>query len=194
MKYSGKSVLEEKMNKIIKNKYLKSIFIVTVIALLCILAYNGYKFIVMSTNEDIIIYEHYDSKFLFCITDILDDNRLEIVIDNYAGRGFLWLENPFYYGEEGYRPKDGEKITVLVPEGYDISYNTTAKDDRQEINALRSYIYSYDEEKYGLSEIYADFKVCGYDCPPNLLELKDGRKYIVYKKFNYLYMKELTEV
>ena len=57
----------------------------------------------------------------------------------------------------------------------------------------KEYVNPSEKEQFGLSECNIDFYTCGYNTFPQIFFLNDGRKFVVYKKFNYLFLKEIKE-
>ncbi|MBQ8175549.1 MAG: hypothetical protein IJ035_00750 [Oscillospiraceae bacterium] len=180
------------MRKILKNKFVR--ILAVLLAAFCV--FQLYKLIIIATNKDEIIYKHSHSLFLFSFIDVSDDNELKFLIDNYQGRGFLLLDNPFYDGERCY-PKKRETQYVLVPEKYNITPDSCVRLDWDgSFPPYRKYIHEYCEEEiknFNLSPVYVDFEVCGERCAPVLFEMTDGRQFIIYKKFNCLFMREVEE-
>lgn len=142
-------------------------------------------------NEDMIIYKHGSSKFLFLVTDVTNYNELKIEICNYHGRGILLLDDPFYESKDT-KPVPWKSVfkNVSIPKDYNITPNNCLKNETG--GMIREYISPKEKEKFNLSESLTDFYVSGYNCYPQLYFLSDGRKFIIYKKFNYLFIRELN--
>lgn len=160
------------------------------------LVYSGckgvFRHIAFMNNDDPVICELSTSDFAFDIyRGGFDDNELQFNIV-YA-KFSLWGGDPFYESLET-RPiprKPMEKIKVSVPEEYGITPDSVVKDEKGSF-VTNTYSIGTDEElieMYGLSEGCVDFRTCGRRyCGPYLIELKDGREYIIYKSFARLYL------
>ena len=163
-----------------------------VIFLICLGFKGFFKHIALWNNDDTVICELSTSDFAFDIyCGGFDDNELQFNIV-YA-KFSLWGGDPFYESLET-RPiprKPMEKITVSVPEEYGITPDSVVKDEKG-IFVTDTYSIGMEEElieRYGLSEGCVDFWTCGRRyCGPYLIELKDGREYIIYKSFDRLYL------
>ena len=163
-----------------------------VIFLICLGFKGFFKHIALWNNDDTVICELSTSDFAFDIyCGGFDDNELQFNIV-YA-KFSLWGGDPFYESLET-RPiprKPMEKITVSVPEEYGITPDSVVKDEKG-IFVTNTYSIGMEEElieRYGLSEGRVDFWTCGRRyCGPYLIELKDGREYIIYKSFDRLYL------
>lgn len=159
--------------------------IIVILAGYCI--YKIYKFTIVSMIDDEIICELPNPMFRFYVFPV-DDNTLRIQADYYQGRGILLLDDPFYYGGETHLPRKSETTYISVSEEYGIILDKLLKNEK---GFYVSYISRDEKEKYGLSDWFVDFYIDNYRCSPELLEFDDGRKIIVYKKFNYLFLKEI---
>ena len=163
-----------------------------VIFLICLGFKGFFKHIALWNNDDMVICELSTSDFAFDIyCGGFDDNELQFNIV-YA-KFSLWGGDPFYESLET-RPiprKPMEKITVSVPEEHGITPDSVVKDEKG-IFVTDTYSIGMEEElieRYGLSEDCVDFWTCGRRyCGPYLIELKDGREYIIYKSFDRLYL------
>ena len=155
--------------------------------ILTLAGFKIYKFRIVSIIYDEMICELPNSMFRFYVFPV-DYNTLRIYADYYQGRGILLLDDPFYDGGEINFPRKREKIYISVSEEYDITLDKLLKDEK---GLYVSYISKSEKEQYGLSERFVDFYVDNYTCCPALLEFYDGRKIIIYKKFNYLFLKEI---
>ena len=175
-------------------KIFKSILIPLIIILVIAIGTEIVKYIIISKNDDIIIYRHKSSNFLFLVTSVSDPNELIIQICNYHGRGFLLLEDPFYESRDTKTiPWDDVYKKVSIPEKYNINPENIlgwTEDDRF---LAREYVYPSEKEQFGLFECNIDFYTCGENTFPQVYFLDDGRKFVIYKKFNYLFLKEIKE-
>ena len=123
--------------------------------------------------------------------DDRDDKELQFYI--------VYAQFPVFGGDPFYESKDTkpiprkplEKVSAAVLEEYGITFDNVVIDENG-LFATNMYNLVVDEEgkeKYGLSERYVQIKTCGeYYCGPYLIELKDGREYIIYKSFDRLYL------
>ena len=103
-------------------KILKAILIPLIIILVIAIETEIVKFIIISKNDDIIIYRHRSPYFLFLVTKIDNSNELTIQICNYHGRGFLLLDDPFYESD-GAKPIPWDAVykKISIPEEYNIN-------------------------------------------------------------------------
>ena len=174
-------------------KILKAILIPLIIILVIAIETEIVKFIIISKNDDIIIYRHRSSNFLFLVTSVPEPNELTIQICNYHGRGFLLLDDPFYESD-GAKPIPWDAVykKISIPEEYNINPDNIIL--KNELGALkRKCIWSSEAEELGLSEYAIDYNIGNHYTGPQVYFLNDGRKFVVYKKFNYLFLKEIKE-
>ncbi len=174
-------------------KILKEILIPLAIILVIAIETEIVKFIIISKNDDIIIYRHRSSNFLFLVTSVSEPNELTIQICNYRGRGFLLLDDPFYESD-GAKPIPWDAVykKISIPEEYNINPDNIIL--KTESGALkRKCIWSSEAEELGLSEYAIDYTICNHYTGPQVYFLNDGRKFVIYKKFNYLFLKEIKE-
>jgi hypothetical protein len=174
-------------------KILKAILIPLAIILVIAMINEIVKYIIISKNDDIIIYRHRSPYFLFLVTKIDNSNELTIQICNYHGRGFLLLDDPFYESRESIPiPWNAVYEKISIPEDYNINPNNILIDKK--IGGLaRKFVFPDEKQKLGLSEYEIDFYTCEHNNLPQILFINDGRKFVVYKKFNYLFLKEIKE-
>ncbi|MBP0959835.1 MAG: hypothetical protein J5992_06900, partial [Oscillospiraceae bacterium] len=175
-------------------KILKAILIPLIIILVIAMINEIVKYIIISKNDDIIIYRHKSSVFLFSVRGATDSDELAIEIFNYCDRGFLWLDDPFYetYGETDY-PRDAVYKKFSIPEEYNINSDNILGWPEDDRFLAREYVYPSEKEQFGLSECNIDFYTCGESTFPQVYFLDSGRKFVIYKKFNYLFLKEIKE-
>ncbi len=175
-------------------KILKAILIPLIIILVIAMINEIVKYIIISKNDDIIIYRHRSPYFLFLLTSVSEPNELTIRICNYHGRGFLLLDDPFYESRETKTiPWDDVYKKVSIPEEYNINSDNTLGRPEDDRFFAREYVYPSEKEQFGLSECNIDFYTCGESTFPQVYFLNDGRKFVIYKKFNYLFLKEIKE-
>lgn len=186
--------------------FIKNIPAVTKIVLSCIAAeliifliYSGckwlFRYVAYLNNDDPVVCELSTSDFAFGFVgtkrDDRDDKELQLYIV-YA-QFPVFGGDPFYESQET-RPitrKPLEKISAAVLEECGITFDNVVTDEKGLVatNIYNLFMDEEGKEKYGLSERYVDFKTCGeYYCGPYLIELKDGREYIIYKSFDRLYL------
>jgi len=175
-------------------KILKAILIPLAIILVIAMINEIVKYIIISKNDDIIIYRHKSSVFLFSVRGATDSNELTIQICNYHGRGFLLLDDPFYKSRDTKTiPWDAVYKKFSIPEEYNINPDNILSKPEDDRFLAREYVYPSEKEQFGLSECNIDFYTFGYNTFPQIFFLNDGRKFVVYKKFNYLFLKEIKE-
>ncbi len=169
----------------INSPKVKKIIVVVILILFIIIdifAYPIYKSLYTAISGDIIIYKHESSKFLFSVSDISDDNQLELKIHYHQGKGLLGTLDPFYHGEH---LRKSVTEYVNLPKEYDITPKNCLRDEK---GVIQTDLFESQLSDYGLSKFQVDFRVDGGYCNPELLELNDGRQFVVYKKFNYLFL------
>jgi len=173
-------------------KILKAILIPLIIILVIAIETEIVKFIIISKNDDIIIYRHRSSNFLFLVTSVPEPNELTIQICNYHGRGFLLLDDPFYESD-GAKPIPWDAVykKISIPEEYNINPDNILKTELGALN--REAISSSEAKELGLSEYAIDYNIGHHHTEPEMYFLNDGRKFVIYKKFNYLFLKEIKE-
>lgn len=173
-------------------KILKAILIPLAIILVIAMINEIVKYIIISKNDDIIIYRHRSPYFLFLVTSVSEPNELTIQICNYHGRGFLLLDDPFYESD-GAKPIPWDAVykKISIPEEYNINPDNILKTELGALN--RKCFWSSEAEELGLSEYAIDYTICNHYTEPQVYFLNDGRKFVVYKKFNYLFLKEIKE-
>lgn len=175
-------------------KILKAILIPLIIILVIAIETEIVKFIIISKNDDIIIYRHRSSNFLFLVTSVSEPNELTIQICNYRGRGFLLLDDPFYESDGAKTiPRDAVYKKFSIPEEYNINPDNILSKPEDDRFLAKEYVNPSEKEQFGLSECNIDFYTFGYNTFPQIFFLNDGRKFVVYKKFNYLFLKEIKE-
>ena len=173
-------------------KILKAILIPLAIILVIAMINEIVKYIIISKNDDIIIYRHKSSVFLFSVRGATDSNELTIQICNYHGRGFLLLDDPFYESRESIPiPWNAVYEKISIPEEYNINPDNILKNEWNTL--IRKRIWLSEAEELGLSEYAIDYTICNHSTEPQVFFLNDGRKFVVYKKFNYLFLKEIKE-
>ncbi len=173
-------------------KILKAILIPLAIILVIAMINEIVKYIIISKNDDIIIYRHRSPYFLFLVTKIDNSNELTIQICNYHGRGFLLLDDPFYESRESIPiPWNAVYEKISIPEEYNINPDNILKNEWNTL--IRKRIWLSEAEELGLSEYAIDYTICNHSTEPQVFFLNDGRKFVVYKKFNYLFLKEIKE-
>ena len=173
-------------------KILKATLIPLAIILVIAIGTEIVKYIIISKNDDIIIYRHRSPYFLFLITKIDNSNELTIRICNYHNT-FLGLYDPFYKSTDTKPiPWDAVYEKISIPEDYDINPDNILMDKK--IGGLaRKFVFPDEKQELGLSEYEIDFYTCEHNNFPQILFLNDGRKFVIYKKFNYLFLKEIKE-
>ena len=173
-------------------KILKATLIPLAIILVIAMINEIVKYIIISKNDDIIIYRHRSPYFLFLVTKIDNSNELTIQICNYHGRGFLLLDDPFYESRESIPiPWNAVYEKISIPEEYNINPDNILKNEWNTL--IRKRIWLSEAEELGLSEYAIDYTICNHSTEPQVFFLNDGRKFVVYKKFNYLFLKEIKE-
>ena len=173
-------------------KILKAILIPLAIILVIAMINEIVKYIIISKNDDIIIYRHRSPYFLFLVTKIDNSNELTIQICNYHVRGFLLLDDPFYESRESIPiPWNAVYEKISIPEEYNINPDNILKNEWNTL--IRKRIWLSEAEELGLSEYAIDYTICNHSTEPQVFFLNDGRKFVVYKKFNYLFLKEIKE-
>ena len=173
-------------------KILKAILIPLAIILVIAMINEIVKYIIISKNDDIIIYRHRSPYFLFLVTKIDNSNELTIQICNYHGRGFLLLDDPFYESRESIPiPWNAVYEKISIPEEYNINPDNILKNEWNTL--IRKRIWLSEAEELGLSEYAIDYTICNHSTEPQVFFLNDGRKFVIYKKFNYLFLKEIKE-
>ncbi len=150
------------------------IVVIIVVGFICIIIYDD--------NNDFDIYTHKYSSFSFAVYDIEGENEMTIRIMDYT------LSDALFYQEEELNSQNTSYIKIHLPSQFLISKNNVVLYDG---NVQHQLIPQY-RDQYGLSHKNIDFYVFGKnECFPNIIELRNGDKIIVYKKSRKLYITKM---
>lgn len=156
-------------------KRLKLILIIVTIVIIIILPSLIYRAYIVLSNPDMAIYTHYNSIFM-ASSYIGADGKARVAIHLPYEKGRAFIDRSYEF------PVTVAVIFLddLIDVGYDAEYK---------------HITEMDElEQYGVNPRHADI-VYGDDCIgyPKLLITSDGSQFVIYQKYNKVYLHVVEE-
>ncbi|MBR3920322.1 MAG: hypothetical protein IKJ47_00135 [Oscillospiraceae bacterium] len=176
-------------------KILKAILIPLIIILTIFMAVNicktANKEKIISQIEDTCIYTHTSENFLFLVNGFPDsslsdssENGIVLTIFYHVDQGF-WGDflgtDPYFDNND--KARKTEMIFINLPDKYN-SATKAVHVERLNEKQMRLYGFAIDDYEYYNNNDFV---------PPMLVEMDDGTEFVVYKKFNYLFLKEIKE-
>ena len=175
-----------------KIKFILLLFVlIGLLILLCNIIKKSDKEKIISQIEDTCIYTHTSENFLFLVNGFPDsslsdssENGIVLTIFCHVGQGF-WGDflgtDPYFDNND--KARKTEMIFINLPDKYS-SATKAVHVERLNEKQMRLYGFAIDDyEYYNNNDLV----------PPMLVEMDDGTEFVVYKKFEHLFLRKIEE-